>query len=144
MLNSSDHIYSTTSVQCFWLLLVLRRKGRGTSQLHMRCNTLESIIRFPPFLQWTCGKDELPCLRSGSSGKGGHCQERASSTTIWAVGLLCSSPGCASTAQSSCASFGTATSLSFKWTTVHSCGCITLIAFPLRVCLQRLGGPPLH
>lgn len=131
--------FSASSFCWFW-----EEKGEAHQNFTWGVTPWKALSAFHHFFNGHVGKEQLPCLRSGSSGKGGHCQERESSTIVWALGLLCSSPGCTSTAQSSSASFGTATSLSLKWTTVHSCGYITLIAFPLRVCLQRLWGPPLH
>lgn len=71
MLNSSDHICNMT-VQCFWLLLVLRRQGRAHQTFTCSVTTWKALSPFHHSFNGHVGKEELSCVRPGSCGKGGR------------------------------------------------------------------------
>lgn len=109
----------------------------------MQCNTLESTIPFPPFLQWTCGKRGIALCEIWIQWQGsqGVIRKECVAQQCGHWGCCAAGPEGTSTAHSSSASFGPATCLLFKWTTAHSCGHITLTHFsPESVSTEAIEG----
>lgn len=120
-------LLSASSFCRFW-----RRRGRGTLKLHMRYNTSESTILSCRNLstasavgRWEKRNHPVKDLAQSWGSQGISRKECvAEECGHWCC--YTAGPGPGGTAHRSSASFGTASSLSFKWTTVHSCRYITL------------------
>lgn len=142
MLNCSDHFYSTASeVQCFRLMQVLKMRERHTKTLHDFTPWKSTILpcrSFFTLLEWSGGNRRAILWKIWIQSWGSNSVSRKECAEEQC------GHGCWYMANPS-ASFSTASSLPFKWATVHSCVYITLIhSFPSECVYRGYQGASMH
>lgn len=127
-------LFTASSFCRFW-----EDEGEACQKFTWGVTPWKALSPFHHFFNGHVGKEELPCSQKGRQD---IIRKERLAQQCGHRGCCAAGPGCTSTAHNSSVSFGTATSLSFKWTTVHSCGYISLIPFsPECVSTEAIGGP---